>query len=781
MADPTFDPKQTLNLSGLEPSREPVRPRLEMDPAFLQSSDKAKPRQPANVDEETGRGAISNAFFVDHVHLIDYVKILHKRRWVAITVFLLIFGAVTVYTFTAIPLFAAHAQVLIENEEPNIVNFQQVVEEHRQSSDYYQTQYRLLQSRALARRTLDNAKLWDHELFNPPPSKPGMISSSLTWLWSLWPSASAETQEAPAVDETQDQSRVIDAYLARLRVAPVRNSKLVDVGFIAPDPAVAALLANAHAAAYIDQNLEFKFLASKEATDWLAARMGEQRRQVENSEQALQKYREQTGAVALEDRQNIVVQRLADLNAAVTRARTERISREAVYNQIRELEGNHEKLDTFPAILNNTFIQQMKGELAQLQRQRAQMGEKLLDRHPEMEKVASAIEITERRINAEVQKVVQALRNDYQAALANERSLAGVLEQQRQEAQDLNRAGIQYGTLQRDAQSNRELFQGLLQRTRETGISTDLRTNNIRIVDQAEPPRSPYSPNRRNHLTFGMLGGLFIGIGLAFFFEYVDGRIKSPEEIRVHLGLPCLGIIPAVASNPQKQYPLLSGEVTHLFAEALKAIRTNLLFSSAEESSKTVVVTSTGPGEGKTIVAANLAIALAQTGQRVLLMDCDMRRPRVHEVFGLKQEPGVSNVMVGNAKASDAVKKTTTQNLWVLASGKYPPNPAELLGSKRFGDFLKNLGEHFDWIVIDSPPVMAVTDAAIVVHRAHGVLFVVGSEMTHRSTARHALSQLEAAKPHFMGAVLNRVDLQHNAYYYSRYYRREYSNYYQER
>jgi capsular exopolysaccharide synthesis family protein len=558
----------------------------------------------------------------------------------------------------------------------------------------------------------------------------------------------------------------------------IRNSRLVDVAFVTPDPLLSARVANAHAAAYIDQNLEFRFLASREATDWLASRMGEQREQVEASEEALQRYREETGAVPLEDRQNIVVQRLADLNAAHTRARTERIEREATYNQVRSLQRNREALDTLPVVLSNVFIQQQKTELAQLQRQQAQMTEKLGERHPDMIKMATAIEQTQARIDAEIQKVIQALRNDYLAAQANERSLQMVLEQQRQEAQELNRASIQYGALQRDADSNRELFQGLLQRTRETDLSANLRTNNIRVVDAAEPPQAPSSPNRRNNLILGLLGGLLLGVGLAFLFEQVDGRIKSPEEIKAYLGLPCLAILPALKPRPEYPDPLVSGDVPHVFAEATKSMRTNLLFSSAEESSKAVAVTSTGPGEGKTVVSANLAIALAHAGQRVLLVDCDMRRPRVHMLFTCNQEPGLSNVLVGNARVNEAVRKTTTQNLWVIPAGKHPPNPAELLGSKRFTELVRKLGDHFDWILLDCPPAMAVTDAVLVAHNAHGVVFVVGAEMTQRAAARHALDLIESGKARFFGAVLNRVELERNPYYYARYHRREYAEYY---
>jgi capsular exopolysaccharide synthesis family protein len=240
-------------------------------------------------------------------------------------------------------------------------------------------------------------------------------------------------------------------------------------------------------------------------------------------------------------------------------------------------------------------------------------------------------------------------------------------------------------------------------------------------------------------------------------------------------------MVPALDAKAWKnKQPLLHAGVPPGFAEAFRTIRTNVLFSSAEEGSRVLVITSTGPGEGKTTVAANLAIGFAQAGQRVLLIDADMRRPRVHDVFGFKQEPGLSNLMVGNAKASQSVHKTPVPGLWVLAAGRVPPNPAELIGSQRFRDFLNSLKEHFDLILVDSPPVMAVTDAAIAANVASGVVFVVGAEMTSRNAARGAVEHLEQGRAHFVGAVLNRVELERNAYYYSHYYRREYGAYYQQ-
>ncbi len=732
-----------------------------------------------------GRGAgegYGSSLAVEEPHLLDYVKVLHKRRWTAITAFLIVFLSVVVYTFTATPIYQGKVTLLIDAENQNVVDFKQVVDENQTRPDYYQTQYSLLQSRSLARRTLDTLKLWNQPPFGVASGQKGFslrgaISGAMSWVAGLFRSQASGPR--PPVDETAVQSGAIDALLGSLSVSPVRNSRLVEVSFRSTDPRLAAEVANAQAKGFIQQNLEFKFLSSKEATDWLGQQLAEQRTKVEASEAALQRYREQNDAISLEDRQNIVVQKLTDLNAAVTRAKTERIEKEALYRQLQGLSATSAALDTFPAILTNAFIQQQKAQLAALQQQQAELADKLGPRHPDMIKIRTAIQQAQAKLQGEVQKVVQSVRNEYLSTKAQEDSLTAALDQQKQDALALNRKGIDYGVLQRDVESNRQIYESLLQRAKETGVSGELKTSNIRIVDAAEVPRGPVSPRKGLNLLLALFGGLAFATGLAFFFEYLDNRIKTPDEIKAHLGLPFLGMIPKIADQkPGAEAPLLNNGVPANFAEAFRAVRTNVLFSTAEEGSRSVVVTSTGPGEGKTLVACNLAVALAQAGQRVLLIDADLRRPKVHEVFAQKAEPGLSNLMVGSAKASDSVKKTSVSGLWVLPAGRIPPNPAELLGSKRFKDFLASLAEHFDWVVLDSPPVMAVTDVSVVAHSTTGVLFVVGSEMVSRHGAQVALEQLDGTKARFFGAVLNRVNLERNAYYYSQYYRREYSQYY---
>ena len=734
--------------------------------------------------ETPGRGAGRVVFAPDVArtrHLVDYVKVLHKRRRLVLSVFLLIFVTTVVYTFTRIPVYEARAKLLIDNADPSYVDFKEVLTSTRESSDYYQTQYDLLKSRSLARKTLAAADLWEHFGGRPGPAPAPPTG------WRAWASnikravvsesgTTAPVAGAPDSRETAAQTRAINRLLGGLTVAPIRNSRIVDLKFQSADRDTAMRIVNAHARSYIEQNLEFKFMSSKEATDWLAERLGEQRKQVEEAETALQRYREQNDAIAADAGDNIVIQKLADISREVTRAKTARLEKEAIYNQLRSME--HSSLDSFPAILANEVIQGLQADLAKLQRQRADLSQKYLDTHPEMETLSSAINAMEQRVRGEIAKVVQGVRNDYMAASAAEQSMSGALNEQKREALAMNRKAIDYGVLAREVESSRQVYQALLQRSQETGVSREMRTSNVRIVDLAERPGGPVFPQTRSNIFLGFFGGLFIAICVGFFFEYLDNRIKTPDDLKSHLGIPPLGLLPLVRDGKDGA-GVLAERLSPKFNEALRTLRTNVVFSAPESSdAHTLVVTSTGPGEGKTLVSSNLAASLAEAGLRVLAIDADMRKPRLHSTLKISQEPGLSNLIVGTCKASEAVVKTSIPGLWALPAGRIPPNPAELLGSQRFREFLRSVREHFDWVIIDTPPVLAVADASVLAHAVSGVVFVIGAEMVSRHTAATALEQLENAHAKLLGGVLNRVDLDRNAYYYSQYYRKEYADYY---
>jgi succinoglycan biosynthesis transport protein ExoP len=716
-------------------------------------------------------------------HIYDYLRVIYKRRWVALPVFLIVFAIGAINSVRQTPIYEARTQLLIEKDSPKVGDLSTMFQERDSwyNDDFYQTQYRILQSRSLARKTAEIMRLPEHPALRRASGQPAAslsVGAAIAWVKDAVSGGERAEPQPPETARTTEPEDPLASYtgvvLGSLTVSPVRNSRLVELRMMSADPQLAADLANGHAKAYIQQNLETRFSASKDATDWLSARLAEQRKLVEESEAALQRYKEQHDAVAVEDRQNIVVQRLGDLNAAVTKAKTGRIEKEAQFTQLKSLQGTP-AIDSFPAVVANEYIQKIKADLGDLQQQQAQLAEKYGERHPEMVRIATAIRTTQAKYDIEVGKILESVRAEYEAALSQERSLVNALEGQKREALGLNRKGIEYSVLSRDAESNRQIYEALLQRTKETGISSELRTSNIRVVDAAEVPTVPVLPRRSRDLMMAMIAGSILAFGLVFLFEYMDNRIKSPQELRRHLGLPFLGMVPRIdASGPT----LLHEGAPAAFAEAIRSVRTNVLFSSAEEGARSIVVTSAGPGEGKSLVSSNLSISLAQAGQRVLHIDADMRRPRVHEIFETTQEPGLSNLLVSDCKPSEAVRKTSVQNLWILPAGMIPPNPAELLGSKRCTEYFSRLSEHFDWVVVDSPPIMAVADAAIVANSATGVVFVVGSDQTSRHSAKAAIEQLQAVGAHMIGAVLNRADVHRNPYYYSAYYRKDYSRYY---
>jgi polysaccharide biosynthesis transport protein len=731
---------------------------------------------------------------LEHKHVMDYIRVVYKRRWI-----LILFVVGTVNALRQTPVYQAKVQLLIESDTPKVARLDQMFQSESPyyDEDFRQTQYRILQSRTLAKKTIDAMKLWDAPRLGNGPEPTAAISfTGVAWSAMLaaidfvrigfggdsTPQAPPEpvptaVEAAARKAETAKQSGRIDQFLAGLSIVPVRNSRIVEVRYTSTDPEFAADAANAVAKAYIQQNMESKFSTSKDAADFLSEKLSEQRKALQASEAALQAYKEKNGTVSVTDSaSNIVVQRLTDLNGALTKAKTDRINKEALYNQLKSAEGSG-ALETYPAVIGNEYIQKLKADVADLQKQQATLAQRYDVRHPEMIKIRGAIETADAKLKGELAKVVESVKNQYQAALSEEKSLQGALDSQKAEALGLNRKGIEYGVLTRDVESNKQIYESLMQRTKETGISGDLRASNLRVVDPAEVPRGAISPSLQRDLLVSFATSFGLAIGLAFLFEQFDNRIRTPEEMKAQIGVPFLGLVPSVKSK-ENTNPLVSNGASPNFIEAIKTVRTNVLFSSAEEGLKSLVVTSAGPGEGKSIVAANLALSLAQAGQRVLLIDADMRRPRVHEIFDMPQEPGLSNVLTANARVTETIRKSDTHGLWILSSGHIPPNPAELIGSRRYLDLIASLEDHFDWAIIDTPPVLAVADSTIAANEASGVLFVVGADKTSRQAARVAIEQLSAAKGHLIGAVLNNAAITKHPYYYQGYYRKEYAKYY---
>jgi capsular exopolysaccharide synthesis family protein len=697
--------------------------------------------------------------------------VLYRRRWVAITTFAVVAAATVAYTLTATPVFEARSQLLL-GATPKIVTFQGFNDQESDEQSYLETQHRLLRSRSLLRRVIDELKLWN----DIKPSGRKQAADLLDfWNRRLGATPAATTN---GTTETQAESIVIDRMLSHLTVTPIRDTRIIEIKYESTDPDLAARVVNTLASTYIKQNGEARLQASKDASAWLANQLAEQRRKVEMSELALQKYRERENSLSLEAGQNIVVQRLNALNSAVTQAKTDLITAESLYRQLAAGQGDREALDTFPPIRSNAIVQQIRTRIAGLQREAAELSRNLGARHPDMVRLNGAISAARQELETEVAKTVESVRQEYLAALAREKELAAALDRQKANALALNKQGIEYGVLLREVESNRQIYQSLLQRANETAVSSESTGSSIHVVDAAEVPRSPIRPDRRSYLLIGLLLSAVLGIVAAFMREASDGRIQTPAAVKSALGLPFLGIVPYVTKRALKGNSiLLTTGVPAAYAEAFRALRTNIIASAGAKGRRSLLITSAAPGDGKSAVAVNLAVAIGRSGARVLLVDADLRRPVLHQMLECAQRPGLSDVLTGARKPSESIIATRCSGVWLLPSGTGLSNPSEQLGSKRFKEFLDKLSESFDWVIIDSPPIMAVTDPAIIANTTSGVLFVVNARRTQQKVAQAALDRLETAGASFAGVVLNSVTLDRDQYYNTRYYLPFYGEY----
>jgi succinoglycan biosynthesis transport protein ExoP len=715
-------------------------------------------------------------------HILDRLNAIYKYRYVVVTVFLLVLIAVAVRTFTTTPMYRATTSVLIEDERSASVAGFNTATNNEYISDpepYYQTQVRILNGRELATKVVTRLNLATVSEFNGQgPQRTGLAAVLDTMKRQAQGALARVTGRAPPVQPSARATKEIDAlvnnFLSAVTIDPVRGSRLYNVSVQSADPGFAAKAADVLVEEYVKQNFERRTEATAKSLQFLADEIKKQQAKVEASERAMAEYRETNNALSLEDRQNTVVANLTQVNDQYTRTRTERIQKEATYNQVKAL--STVQLADAPAVSSNPTVTTLRTRMADLQRQKVQLNERYGPKNPQVIENENAIADTNKQYQAALVAAVQQIRNEYEGALATERRLGEALKQSEGAAMDLSRKSVGYTVLEREAQSNRQIYDSLIQRQNELQIVSNSGGNNVRLMDRAVVPGAPFTPDIRRNFMLGALAGILLALGLVLAIDYLDDTVKTPEDITRRLKLPFLGLVPAVKGN---NHPLLSQEVPHEFGEAFRALRTSLVFSSASEGTRVIALTSAQPLEGKTTTACNMAIALAYGGSRVLLIDADMRRPSVSRTLGIENTIGLSHLLTGQATARQTIRRTNVQNLWVMTAGMTPPNPSELLASDRMKTLISNVQSGpFDWVLVDTPPVLAVTDAVIIAPWVSGVVFIIGSEMTQRRLAERAVETLMTSRPHILGAVLNRVDIIRNKYYYSRYYGYKYKNYY---
>jgi succinoglycan biosynthesis transport protein ExoP len=671
----------------------------------------------------------------DYLQIRDYLRMLYKRAWIIAAVMVIGLLGSLLYNAQATRVFEAWATLQIE-ADPNVLGLAQpLVDQRDWTREFLPTQLRVLESRELASIALEEIKRSQDRPRGPLPAVDDIVSS-----------------------------RTID---------PVFNTRLVNIGVQSTDPVWAARIANALGRAYVRWNSQFKSSTTAESASWLKKQVEEQRRVVQESEAALQRYKKEHGAEALGERQNIVVQKLADLQGTTTRARAETIDKETQYRQLANIQAGQDAVDTLPAIASNVYIQSAKDELAGLERQLAQASEQLGELHPDIIRLKAAIANAERKLRTETAKAAASIRNQYEAARARETALQAAVERQKLEVQDLNAKAVEYTALDRTATANRLLLDNLEQRSKQITLARDLPSAHARLLDEAQVPSDPILPRKQRNALMGISGGGFAAVALIFLLELFNTRVESADDIKRHLRVPLLGVAPHVKTRNGHEPLLLTDGAPPEFAELLHGVRTSLVMAPELAHVRTLLVTSSEVGEGKTVAAANLAVSLARLNQRVLLIDADLRKPRLHAIFGFEVGPGLSDLLIG--KSSDTVfRKTQVGGLWLLPSGNASRNPADLLGSEHFKALVDSLQRQFDWIVLDSPPVLAVTDPCLIARVTSGVLLVVGRGQASRERASAAVERLEAVGANLVGAMLNRAALGRERTAYESYYVRAY-------
>jgi len=733
---------------------------------------------------------------LEEVHLLDYWRTIVKRRLLIITCLLTVLTAAVIYLFTAVPVYRGTAQILIERANPGILSAQEIFAIDPSGQDFYQTQYKVLESRAIARDVIGRLRLESNPEYRPSEKGGFSLRDSLKWvaeslndlISGLIPGL--ETKKPPVEEDLlpgdaltamrpESDTGLVSAFQSRLAIKPVRNSRMVEISFESIDPRLAAHGANTVAQAYIDWNLGLRIKSSQSASIFLDEQVKQAKLKMEASEQAIQQYREKHGVSIMagktdsgQQSQDISRQRLSQVSTQLINATNSRIEAEIKYNKALELIKNPESADSIPEVAMNPIIISMKDKEVQLIRERTVKGGKYGPKHPEMVALNQELDNLRALKKREIQNIVDSLKANHDIALKQERALNQALRASEGETISRDKIAIQFQVLQQEAESNRQLYDLLLKRLKESSVTEENRTVNIYVIDRAEMPTSAVRPKKSQGILIALVLGLGLGFGLAFFAEYLDDTVKSPEDLERHFSLPYLGSLPHFNLKPEAKGGsdlLVLDDPQSQAAESYRGLRTGILFSTPDRSPRTILVTSATASEGKTITSANIALVMARAGDRTLLVDLDMRRPRLHKSLKLQNERGVSNILVGEGDWRSFVQETPVPNLHFIASGPLAPNPAELIASERMKGLIHEWAEAYDRVIIDTAPITAVTDPVLLSRLVDGAVILIQSGATSRRIIAAGIRQILDVQGRILGAVLNNVDTHHGGYYYHYY------------
>jgi succinoglycan biosynthesis transport protein ExoP len=681
----------------------------------------------------------------------DYVLILRERAWYIVLVFTLVFSAATIFTFTRTPLFQSVASVQLLRNGPVVMQVQEVVNNDIRSAEDLNTQVKVLESFAIVQRVADRLSGEDLKSFLAPYQK-----------------AEAAEPVSPA-----------GIIFRNRKIVPVRLSLVLQVQYTHPDKVVAAKVANLFIDEYIAYNSRQRIEDSMKAVDDLKERAEQQKKKVEELAINLQAYREKNKMVSLDKGKDIVTEKLKALNAYVTQTTSRLNEAEIRWRQVQERKATPALLLDLPFVSSQSLITQLVQQVSAQKIIISQLRDQYRDKHPKMIEAINSLAQTERELSRAIDSTAAMFEADFQTARRNDEEARANLVRQEAESLEIDRFAVEYSNLERDLGINEHLLNNILGRMRETSMSSTIETQSARVVDRAAPALKAFSPNIPLNLALGFLGGLALGTAFAFFVAYIDDRVKSSFDIESVVGLPLVGIVPEIKrlEQPEKAQIVANNQDKQV-VESFLTLHSSLRLKDESKRAQAILVTSTIPGEGKSFTTTNLALTFAAHGEKVVIIDCDLRKPNIHKSFRLENIKGVIDICAGTQTIDQVVCKNVHPNLDIIPAGGRAKNPTQILNSKNFELMLSDLRKRYDRIFIDTPPLAAVSDALIILPLMDGSLFTIFFNRVRRKAAQFSARKLLEVNVPCFGAVLNGLNLAVSGYYYAQYYDKSYKDYY---
>ncbi len=722
------------------------------------------------------------------IHLRDYFRVVVKRRNSVLTFFAIVFVVVLLATLSATPIYMATTKVMIEkNMSANIPTMNYYYFAY--DPDFYETQHQLIRSTSVAQKVVKILSLErDYERYMKDSGAGfNVISGTFRWfrnLFSVFTSVSgisrAQNSRENSAEDNPDELLARADNLARmisasLVVSPIKNSKMVNISYMSTNPELAALIVNTVAKAYMEEILDMKMNSSRLAMQWLTQKADEERVKLEQSENALQEYMRKNDIVTLENRLALVPEKLSEVANRIATAETKRKELESLYNKVKDLSRSPAEAETIPAIASDPTIQSLRAQIIKSEQNIAEIAKKFGAKHPVMITAQEDLKGLREKKEQEIRRAVETIKNEYDLAKANEDNFRRLASQTKSETLNLSERFIQYEALKRETETNKQVFDAIIKKIKEQSITQDVQTIDVWVVEKAEVPTSAAKPRKAFNMLVGLLIGLFGGIGMAFFIEYLDNTVKSPDEAEKRLKVPVLGVVTLMKPGETTIDEIVMKEPRSAFAESYKAIRTAVMLSSASGPPRNILITSISPEEGKTVTSTNLALTIAHSDRSVLLVDGDLRKPRVHKIFGIENTKGLSTYLAG-ASDSNIITEGVAPNLSIIPSGPIPPNPSELLGSGRMQDLIALLNSRFDVVIWDSAPLLTVTDSLILSKTLDCTILVAKAGKTTYESLSRGLKSLKDLDSRVLGIVINALDIKKTDYYYQNYYHYYYAD-----